>query len=169
MKGTQHKANFKNPKDNFTKEIKEYYEQDCSSWDILQSCAFYENFQIMIDDSIKSNKLTRLETLWQALYFYGTNPNFAADVYTATEFGNLKTLLHVLWAYMNYNVMEDLQYLEYYKLKELAINNKHLEVFNFIVSLITAVSNGQIMPCNKKNIKNNVFGQEFYKCVKNIV
>jgi hypothetical protein len=166
MKQNNYKADFKNPKGKFTKQIKAYYEQDCSTWDYLQSCAFYEEFQNMIDASIKSNNLQHLEILWQALYFYGTNPNFVTDVYTATEFSDLKTLLHVLWGYMNYTVMEDLEPLNFQKLKELGVKNSNSNVLTFISSLITAAINGEIVPCNKKYNQQDIFGQEFYKCVE---
>lgn len=162
MKGNNYKADFKNPKGKFTKQVKAYYEQDCSTWDYLQSCAFYETYQKMIEDEIKSNNLQHLETLWQALYFYGTNPDFVTNVYTAVEFSDLETLLHVFWGYMNYKVMEDLEPLNFRKLKELAIKNPNLNVLSFISSLITATTNGEIIPCSKKDI----FGQEFYKCVE---
>lgn len=164
MKQNNFKANFKIPTNDFTKQVKSYYEQDCSTWDCLQSCAFHEGFQNMIDTSIKSNNLKHLEILWQALYFYGTNPNFVADVYTVVEFGDLKTVLHVLWGYMNYTVMEDLKNLDFYEMKTLAVKNP--SVLNFVMSLITATSNGQIVPCSKKCSQQNELGQEFYKCVE---
>ena len=172
MKINNYKADFRNPKGKFKKQIKAYYEQDFSTWDYFQSCAFHENYQFMIENSIKSNNLKNLETLWQALYFYGTNPDFETDVYTAVEFGDLKTLLHVLWGYMNYAVMEDLDHLEFFKLKELAVKNGNSKVLSFISSLLTATNNGQIVPCSKKyNHKDElkyILGQEFYQCVEKI-
>ena len=166
MKQNNYKANFNEPKGKFTKQIKAYYEQDCSTWDCFQSCAFHENFQTMVEYSIKSNNLKHLETLWQALYFYGTNPDFVTDVYTAVEFADLETLLHVLWGYMNYKVMEDLNHLDFYKLKGLAVKNTNPNVLNFITSLIIATSNGQIIPCRKRCARDDILGQEFYKCVE---
>lgn len=166
MKGNTYKADFKNPKGKFTKQVKAYYEQDCSTWDYLQSCAFYETYQKMIEDEIKSNNLQHLEILWQALYFYGTNPNFVIDIYTAVEFSDLKTLFHVLWGYMNYKVMEDLDHLDFQKLKELAVKNRNPKILSFISSLITATVNGEIVPCSKRYDQEDIFGQEFYKCVE---
>lgn len=99
----------------------------------------------MITEAIENNDLDSLEVLWQGIYFHDrTNPDYEKDVYTATEFGNIKTFQHVLYAYMNYNTLDGVEPLEYTKLLQLATKNKNNEILNLINELKCVTDNNEI-------------------------
>jgi hypothetical protein len=64
-------------------------------------------YYTMIEMAIKSNNLVGLEILWEGIYHHDRAcPDFLDDLYTATKYGNLKTLQHVFYAYNNYSIID---------------------------------------------------------------
>jgi hypothetical protein len=138
-------SSYKNKLDMLCSFIRAHYEQDYREWNSEQFKLSYDQYQKMITEAIKSDDLDSLEVLWQGIYFHDrANPDYESDVYTAVEFGNIKTLQHVLYAYMNYNTLDCVEPLEYTKLLELATKNKNIEILNLINELKCVTDNDEI-------------------------
>lgn len=102
-----------------------------SATNYIEGC--YEKYQSMINSAIVSNNIDGLAILWKGVYYCGSNPDFENDVYLAAEFGNLKMFEHTLYGYIHYATLEDLEELEYIKLKGLAKTNiVNPDVLNYI-------------------------------------
>lgn len=81
--------------------VRAHYKQDYKEWNGEQFKQSYEQYQGMITEAIKNNNLDSLEVLWQGIYFHDCdNPDYETDVYTAVEYGNIKTFQHVLYGYI---------------------------------------------------------------------
>ncbi len=136
---------YKNKLDTLIKFVRAHYEQDYEEWNREQFQQSYEQYQEMITEAIKGNDLDSLEVLWQGIYFHDrANPDYETDVYTAVEYGNIKTIQHVLYAYMNYNTLDGVEPLEYTKLIELSKKNHNVDVFNLINELNCVTDNNEI-------------------------
>lgn len=82
-------------------------------------CSFYdqdhimeddgpEKYQKMVESAIEANNLAGLEVLWQGVYYYDRdNPDYASVLFFASAKGSLQTFQHVLYAYLNYNILND--------------------------------------------------------------
>jgi hypothetical protein len=107
--------------------VYKYYNNVDIEWDVYQS---------KIDEAIISNNLQDLETLWDGIYYHDRdNPDFATDLYTATEFSDLKTFQHVLYAVMNYkdlNGFEDISFSKLTTLAEKNPDNRVIQQLNLI-------------------------------------
>jgi hypothetical protein len=133
-----------------------------------------ETYQSMINTAIKSNNLVGLEILWMGMYCHDkSDPNYEHDVYTATEFGHLKTVQHVLYAYMNYYTSCKIKNLNYDRLQILAFRNKDYNVSRFIKILYPCTVNNKL-----KSIEENYdlgddklynLSKKFYRCVEQFV
>lgn len=131
--------------DTLARFVRAHYEQDYKDWDREQFKRSYDLYQKMITDAIKNNNLDFLEVLWQGIYFHDrANPDYEYDVYTAVEFGNIKTLQHVLYGYMKYITLDGVEPLEYTKLLELAAKNNNSQVLNLINELKCVTENNEI-------------------------
>ena len=165
--------------DDLARFVRTYYSQDWSKWTLNQFGDSWSSYQGLINAAIKSDNLMGLETLWQGIYFHDrANPDYTTDVYTAAEFGNLKMLQHVLYGYMNYNTLDEVEDLEYAKLKELAAKNSHQDVLEFVESIACCVtSDNKIAAVDKRSLKEEeneneevfALGKKFYECVENFV
>jgi len=125
--------------------VKTHYKQDYSNWDNDHFMKSYLSYQNMITEAIKTNNLDALEVLWSGIYFHDRdNPDFETDVYTAVEYGNIKTIQHVLYGYMKYHTLNGVEPLSYDKLKELASKNKNDKVLDLINELNVVTNNNEI-------------------------
>jgi hypothetical protein len=149
--------------------VSTYYEQDYTE-------GFWEKYQALITAAIKSSNILGLEVLWRGIYYHDrSNPDFVTDVYTAVEFADLDTLLHVLYGYMNYTDLNLKDNLKYRKLEDLAVRNPNGGVADFIITIGVCVnSENEIRPWVKNYIKKKVFsekedhvrGRTYYTIVK---
>ncbi len=139
-----------------------YYQQDTRGWKAEQYEEMWKNYQSLITVAIKANNILGLEVLWKGIYHHDrSNPDFVTDVYTAVEFANLETLHHVLYGYMNYMDLNLKDNLEYTKLKDLAKNNPHGHVLDFINDIqICADDKNKIREWSRNYIKKKVFSEK---------
>lgn len=157
--------------------VKTYYNQNWSKMTVIQIYDAHELYQYMIVLAIRSGNLYGLEVLWQGIYWHDhSNPDYFSDVYTAVQFSDLKMLQHVLYGYMNYHTLEEVEELDYPRLKELVAKNPHPEVSKFIESLACCVTkNNKIISlcenCFEDEYLRPIYslGKRFYECVQSLV
>jgi hypothetical protein len=100
------------------------------------------------------------------------NPDFEDNVKVATEFGNLTTFLHILYAYCNYNTLNPLDPLEYGVLIDLSSKNSDKRVAKFIESIEEFFENKEFYPrceeiCDTTDDESSKeYKRKFYKHVK---
>lgn len=124
------------------KFAKTFYNQDLNS--ILESSFKYQK---VIDEAIKSNNLDTLEVLWSGIYYHDVkSPNYEYDVYTAANYGNLRTFQHVLYAYMNYSTYDGVENLNYNQLLNIAQDQ---DVLRFIRHLSPCVKENKLGALNE--------------------
>jgi hypothetical protein len=123
---------------------------------------FWVKYQALITTAIESSNILGLEVLWKGIYHHDrSNPDFVTDVYTAVEYANLDTLLHVLYGYMNYMDLNPKENLEYTKLKDLAARNPNDRIVGFIVDIgVCLNSKNEIRPWDRSYIKGKVFSEK---------
>lgn len=116
-----------NDQDQLCRFIKTYYNQNTDNWKLEDFMDYHDKYQNVINNAIKTNNLTALEILWKGIYYHDRdNPNYENDVYVSAEYGNLETFQHILYAYLNYNTLDELEPLLHYKLQALSLKNKEL-------------------------------------------
>jgi len=132
-------------------------------------------YQSMIDLSIKNNNLIGLEILWQGIYFHDRdNPDYLNDVYVASEYGNLKTFQHVLYAYLNYATLNWSDPIDLNKLRLLATDNAPvLKFINHIVEVDWDVIDRMPMPSDSESSDSDdsydLKARQFYERIASFV
>ena len=166
-------------RDELARFIRTHYKCDYSEFDSNDFIKFNKEYQMMIDEAIKSNNLQGVKLLWNGIYFHDRdNPYYEHDVEVAAEFGNLKTFQYILYGYMNNNTLNPKDSLSYTKLIELATRNLNCDVLRFINSLKSFVDNDELDPIYELNQEEDINADEddkfsydrqkkFYEHIKN--
>ena len=113
--------------------IRAFYDRDHVSGD-----NGVEEYQKMIESAIGANNLAGLEVLWQGVYYHDRdNPDYASDLYYASSKGSLQTFQHVLYAYLNYRILNDPEDIRFDLLSGMAKDNP--PVYTYLERLHTEV------------------------------
>ena len=94
--------------------------------------AKYPGYQNLITSAIRNGNLEALETLWKGIYYHDRdNPDYVTDFYSALEFGNLRTVQHVLYACLNYRTLNYIE-ISYPTCLETATKNDNPEILAYV-------------------------------------